>query len=122
MLSYQIYKLLHLVGVLMVFLSLGGLILYAVNGSDRIQPWRKRLFLTHGFGIFLVVLAGFGMLARMGMSWPWPGWIASKLVIWVVFAALPTVIVRMPSWAKSLWWLVILLGGSATYLAGQKPF
>ena len=122
MISYQIYKLVHLVGVLTVFLSLGGLLLYAVDGSDRKHPWRKRLFISHGIGIFLAVLGGFGMLARMDILWPWPGWVASKLAIWVTFAALPTLITRTPSWAKSLWWIIVALGGSAAYLAGQKPF
>lgn len=122
MISLEIYKFVHLLGVLTIFLSLGGVFLFAVNGSERKHPWRKRLLITHGLGIFFAVVAGFGMLARMGISWPWPGWIAIKLAIWVIFAVLPTVIIRMPSWAKSLWWLVILLGGGAAYLAGQKPF
>lgn len=122
MIPYQIYKLVHLVGVLTVFLSLGGLVLYAVDGSDRKHPWRKRLFLSHGVGILLVVLGGFGLLARMDILWPWPGWVAGKLAIWVTLAALPTLITRTPSWAKSLWWIIVVLGGSAAYLAGQKPF
>jgi len=122
MIPHEIYKLVHLLGVLTVFLSLGGLVVYAVDGSERKQPWRKRLFLSHGIGIFLVVLAGFGLLARLGIPWPWPGWVAGKLAIWVILAAVPTLIRRTPSWAKSLWWIILVLGGSAAYLAGVKPF
>ena len=122
MVPYYIYKLVHLVGVLTVFLSVGGLVLYAVDGGDRKHPWRKRLFLSHGIGVFLAVLGGFGLLARLGIAWPLPGWIAAKLAIWVTFALLPPVIIRTPSWAKSLWWITLVLGGGAAYLAGQKPF
>jgi uncharacterized membrane protein SirB2 len=122
MTAYHLYKLIHLVGVLTVFLSVGGLILYAVDGSERKHPWRKRLFISHGIGIFLALLGGFGLLATIGIVWPWPGWVASKLTIWVIFAALPAVTIRTPSWAKSLWWMALLLGAGAVYLVVQKPF
>lgn len=122
MIPYQVYKLIHLVGVLMLFLSVGGLILYTIYGGDRKHPWRKVLLATHGIGIILVLVAGFGLLARIGIFWPWPGWVAIKVGIWVVFAALPAIIARKPSWTNFLWWMVVVLGGFAAYLAGQKPF
>ena len=122
MTGYYIYKLIHLIGVLIVFLSIGGLILYAVGGAEREHPWRKRLFISHGTGIFLVLLGGFGLLVKIGILWPWPGWVAIKLTIWVILAALPGGIVRTPSLAKYLWWLTLLLGASAIYLVLQKPF
>ena len=122
MAAYHIYKLIHLVGVLTVFLSVGGLVLYAVDGDERKHPWRKRLFISHGMGIFLVLLGGFGLLTRVGIAWPWPGWVVSKLTIWVILAVLPAVIVRTPSWAKHLWWITLLLGARAVYLVVQKPF
>jgi len=122
MIPYQIYKLVHLVGVLTLFLSVGGLLLYTFGGGDRKHPWRKLLLITHGSGIFLAVLGGFGLLARLGITWPWPGWVASKFAIWVIFGALPAVIVRTPAWTKTLWWIALVLGGAAAYLAGSKPF
>jgi len=122
MIPFQVYKLVHLVGVLMLFLSVGGLILYTIHGSDRKHPWRKVLLATHGIGIILALVGGFGLLARIGIFWPWPGWVAIKVGIWVIFAALPAIVVRIPSWTKTLWWTVVVLGGLAAYLAGQKPF
>jgi hypothetical protein len=122
MVPFQVYKLVHLLGILMLFLSLGGLILYANDGSGRKHPWHKLLFLTHGIGIFLAVLGGFGLLARLGIVWPWPGWVAAKFIIWMVFAGLPALVIRNPSWAKTFWWTILVLGGTAAYLAGQKPF
>lgn len=121
MIPYQVYKLVHLIGVLMLFLSIGGLILYMVYGGDRKHPWRKVLLATHGIGIILALVAGFGLLARIGIYWPWPGWVAIKVGIWVIFATLPAIIARNP-WTKTLWWTVVVLGGIAAYLGGQKPF
>ncbi|HEV8344705.1 MAG TPA: hypothetical protein VGR30_20285 [Candidatus Binatia bacterium] len=122
MVPFQVYKLVHLLGILMLFLSLGGLILYANDGSGRKHPRHKLLFLTHGIGIFLAVLGGFGLLARLGILWPWPGWVAAKFTIWMVFAGLPALVIRNPSWTKTFWWTIPALGGTAAYLAGQKPF
>ncbi|HEY3306807.1 MAG TPA: hypothetical protein VGL70_25080 [Candidatus Binatia bacterium] len=122
MIPYQVYKLIHLVGVLMLFLSVGGLILDTIHGADRKHPWRKVLLVTHGVGIVLTLVAGFGMLARIGIYWSWPGWVAIKVGVWVIFAALPAIIVRNPSWTKTLWWTAVVLGGIAAYLAGYKPF
>jgi hypothetical protein len=122
MIPYQIYKLIHLVGMMMLFISFGGLILYALHGGDRKHPWRKVLLATHGTGIILALVGGFGLLARIGIFWPWPGWVAIKVAIWVIFAALPTIILRNPARTRTLWWTVVVLGGIAAYLAGQKPF
>jgi hypothetical protein len=122
MISYQVYKLVHLLGVLMLFLSFGGLILQAINGGDRNHPWRKLLMITHGIGILLALVGGFGLLARIGIIWPWPGWAVTKMAIWVVLAALPAIVVRNPSWATAFWWVTLALGGFAAYLAGSKPF
>jgi hypothetical protein len=121
MLSYQVYKLVHLLGVLMLFLSFGGLIRHSING-ERNHPWRKLSMITHGVGILLALVGGFGLLARLGIIWPWPGWVITKMVIWVVLAALPALVVRNPSWANAFWWMTLVLGASAAYLAGSKPF
>jgi hypothetical protein len=122
MISYQVYKLIHLLGVLMLFLSFGGLIRHAINGGDHNHPWRKLLMITHGIGILLALVGGFGLLARIGILWPWPGWAVTKMAIWVVLAALPAVVIRNSSWAAAFWWITLALGGFAAYLAGSKPF
>jgi hypothetical protein len=122
MIPFQVYKLIHLVGLLMLFLSVGGLILYTIHGGDRKQPWRKVLLATHGTGIILALVGGFGLLARIGVFWPWPGWVAIKVGIWVIFAAVPAIIARNPSSATVFWWSAVVLGAIAAYLAGSKPF
>ena len=37
-------------------------------------------------------VAGFGMLARMQIHWPWPGYIVAKVGVWVVIGILPILV------------------------------
>ncbi len=122
MISFAVYKNIHLIGILMVFLALGGLLLHRINGGTKDHSWRKPVAITHGVGIFLILLGGFGMLARLGIFWAWPGWVTGKVLIWVILGGLIAVIFRKPALAKPLWWTTIVLGGLAAYLAGTKPF
>lgn len=123
MISYSVYKVVHLLGVLMVFLSLGGATMHSINSGGKDHSWRKPLSITHGVGLLLALIGGFGLLARLGvMHGALPGWVITKLGIWFVFAIMVGVVVRKKSWAKPLWLITILLGGVAAYLAGSKPF
>jgi hypothetical protein len=122
MISFLVYKNLHLLGVFMILVALGGVILQQLNAVAREQPWRKPVAITHGIGMVLVLVGGFGMLARLGIFWPWPGWIMGKIAIWLVFGVLIAVIGRAPTLAKPLWWVTIALAGVAAYLALNKPF
>jgi hypothetical protein len=117
-----VYKNIHLIGVFMVMMALGGLILHRINEASQEHPWRKVISITHGVGLLLMLLGGFGMLARLQIPWPWPGWVLGKIIIWFVLGALIVVIRRQPYFAKSLWWLTIILGGLAGYFALNKPF
>ena len=123
MISYSIYKIVHLLGVMMVFLSLGGVIMHLINGGGREHFWRKPVAITYGIGLFLALVAGFGLLARLGViHGTLPGWVLAKLGIWLVFAILVGVLIKKKSWAKPVWIISLLLGGVAAYLAGSKPF
>jgi hypothetical protein len=123
LISYSVYKVIHLLGVFMVFLALGGVTMHSINGGGRDHSWRKSIGVTHGIGLLLALIGGFGLLARIGvMHGALPGWVIAKLGIWLVFALLVSVVIRKKSWAKTLWLVTIFLGGVAAYLAGSKPF
>lgn len=123
MISYSVYKIIHLVGVLMVFLALGGVATNAINGGGKQHAWRKPIAITHGIGLLLSLVAGFGLLARLGIVHDGlPGWVVAKLGIWLAFAVMIGVLVRKPNAAKPLWVATIVLGALAAYLAGSKPF
>ena len=115
MLSVAAYKVAHIFGVLLVFVAFGAAL---VDGSRR-----KLATMTHGIGLLIVLVAGFGALARLGIHGPggWPLWIWLKLLIWLALGAAMTVARRSPATAKALWWLLPLLGAAAAYLALFKP-
>lgn len=117
--SYQTYKLIHLTGVLMVFLSLGGLIGRALL-EDKGTSLKKFAGMTNGIGLILALVGGFGLVAKLGYAFR--GWVIAKLILWLVFGVMIAVVNRKPQHARVLWWVVIGLGGLAAYLAGSKPF
>lgn len=123
MISYSIYKVMHLVGVLMVFLAVGGVATHAANEGGRHHAWRKSILITHGIGLLLSLVGGFGLLARLGIvHGGLPNWALAKLGIWIFFAVVVGVLARRPKLAKASWPVMIILGGVAAYLAGSKPF
>lgn len=123
MISYEVYKVIHLLGVLMVFLALGGVAMHVINGGSKNHSFRKSVAITHGIGLFLSLLGGFGLLARLGIVQAGlPTWALVKLGIWVLFGGLTAVLYRKPNAAQFIWPLIIFLGAFAAYLAGSKPF
>lgn len=125
MLSLDVYKLVHLFGIFMVLVSLGGVILHALDGGTRAaNPARRLVSITFGIGLFLVLLGGFGQMARLGIGSPgtWGGWIYAKLGIWLFIGGLFTVPYRRPERARVLWIGVPVLGLIAGWLALYKPF
>ena len=122
MIDYTVYKFIHFLGIIMIFVSLGGVMVHVFNGGAKADNvWRKPAGITHGIGLFLVLLGGFGMMARLGIQWPWPGWLFVKLVIWVLLGGITGLLYRLGVSGKSLWLVVMLLGAIAAYMAIMKP-
>ncbi len=119
--SPLLYKLIHLLGVIMILVSLGGAILHAINGGNREYGFRKQIGMIHGIGLLLALVGGFGMMAKFGYSYG-DGWFISKVVIWVVLGGMLTFAAKKPEQGKMFWWLTILLGTLAAYFGLFKPF
>jgi uncharacterized protein with PQ loop repeat len=122
MIPETIYKNLHLIGVFMILVALGGFIAQQIHATAPERAWRRPIAITHGIGMVLALVGGFGMLARLGIFWPWPGWVVGKIIIWLIFGILVALIGRTPALAKPLWWSTIALAAIAAYLALNKPF
>lgn len=120
--SYGFYKVLHLVSILSIFLALGAVCLHAAQGGEKKYPFRKWVLATHGIGTTVALVAGFGLLARIGLIGGFPGWVWAKLTIWVILGFIVAIIPRVPNLAVFWWVLVLVLGGTAGYLANYKPF
>lgn len=119
--SYGFYKVLHLLGVLGVFVSLGGLILHARSDGSKKFKGRRLAMITHGLGLVLIFVAGFGLMARIGIVTDWPLWIYLKVTIWFLLGLGIAIIPRKPTWAPSLWFVILALGATAAWLANYKP-
>ena len=114
--SYEFYKVLHVVGIMLVFLALGGATLHAANGGTREQnASRKVVAALHGTGMLLLIVAGFGMLARIGMGNGIPHFVYPKLLVWLILGAAPAILSRKPGSAALMWFIFPLLGAVAAY-------
>lgn len=148
--SFETYKVMHLVGVILLFLALGGLLARPADAAATQAPDepdepgekgvgapvdvpaaprteaagglpRNLLAALQGVALLVVLVAGFGALAKLKLK-PIPGWIWAKVALWVVIAASPALIKRKPELAKGTLFLLAGLGAAAAYLAVGKPF
>ncbi len=117
--SLAAYKVLHILGVILLFTGVGGLCVLSIAGSDSARA-RKLAAMIHGIALVVVLVAGFGLLAKLGFGTDIPAWIWIKLVIWVVFAGVIVALKRAPQLATPLLFLLPLLGAIAGYLAIYK--
>ncbi len=121
--SYQIYKVLHLFGVVLLFVSLGGLTLHALNGGTKeSNTYRKWVSISHGVALVVILVAGFGLLARLQLVQAgFPLWVWLKLGVWVVMGGLVAIPYRKPELARPLWLLLPILGAIGAAIAIYKP-
>jgi hypothetical protein len=117
--SYTFYKIVHLVGILMIFLGYGALIARGMIGSNH-SGVRKLGSITSGVGLFLALVAGFGLIAKLQLGFP--VWVIIKIGIWVLVGAMITIILRKPRFTRPLWWALIFFAICAAWLAVRKPF
>lgn len=126
MISYTTYKIVHYLGVFTVVAALGAFLSLAAGGGNPLvrRPWSKRLIAAHGIGLFLVLLGGFGMLARLDVTegLQLPGWIWAKLGIWTLLGAAVTVAKRRPETSGWLLLALPVLAVLAGAVALTKPF
>ncbi len=121
-LSASLYKVIHIAGVLLVFVGLGGLALRTMAGHATEKDANSKLgAVFHGIGMLLVIISGFGAMAALAVP-GMPGWIVAKLVLWVALGAAMVLAKRKPETARALWFALPVLGMLAAYLAIYKPF
>ncbi len=120
---YAIYRLLHLGGMFAMFMGLGGIAVHVANGGTKASNTaRKLLASVHGTALFVILLGGFGMLARLKLvQGGLPGWIYLKLAIWVALGMMGLLMYRAPKVARWMLVLLPLLGVTAAWIAVNKP-
>lgn len=119
--SLEIYRILHVLGLILVMMSFGGMIVHVINGGTKeSNKWRKATMMTHGIGLLLLLVAGFGMLARLGIH-SFPLWVAVKVLVWLAFGGLVAVVYKKPSLATRMWLVVPALALIAAICGIIKP-
>jgi hypothetical protein len=125
MISYSIYKLIHLLGIFLVIGSLSGIAYFTANGgtkaTNRLRAWSGAL---HGVGLFLILIGWFwyaGTFKDYGVSLAGLGFCESGNLVgsrrFDCFGFSQTIL-----FAKILWFAVPFLGVLSAYFAIIKPF
>ena len=123
--SYLTYKLVHLLGIFTLLVALAGMAAHAATGQKKDENNNyKTLLALHGLGALIALTGGFGLLARIGVTGNgiFPGWIWAKLALWVLLGALVALPYRRRTLARSLLFILPLLGFVGAALANYKPF
>lgn len=107
----QTYRIIHLFGLSLVLMALGGLVVHALNGGTKSNnAFRKGAIISHGVGLLLVLVAGFGMLHKTQHD---VGWMVGKMVLWLVLGGAVAVVYKSKVMAKAIFLtvpLVVLIG------------
>lgn len=119
MMNPSIYHILHFVGILMLFLGYGALLGRSMAGSEDAKV-KKLGSITSGIGLILMIVAGFGLMAKLYNN-SFESWMIVKLVIWLVLGGLIALINRKPALAGALWWGIIALGAVAAVMVYIRP-
>ena len=118
----DVYRFVHLFSVFLLLMSMGGMV-GAALAKQPLDPAVRRLgAISHGVAMLLLLVAGFGLLAKGGYTAGVPGFAMVKLVIWLVLGAAIVVPTRFPAYARLLWLAVPLLALVAAWLGHYRPF
>ena len=112
----ELYRLLHVIGVLTMFLGLGGML---ANEPGKAP---KLFGAMHGIGWLVVLVCSIGFAHKSQLSWPWPNWMIAKIGVLVLLGVLP-VLVKRGTLPRGLGVLLVLgLGAAAYWLVKYRPF
>jgi hypothetical protein len=122
--SYEAFKVIHLLSVLMLFAVLGGAAVHAINGGTRERNAARRLMAgLHGLAMLLILATGAGLLARLDlMRGGVPAWVWGMVALWLAAGVLLVLPARRPGLARPMLWAILpLMALGAACLGVYKP-
>jgi len=125
---YTAYKVVHYLGIFLLLTGLSAALARAAAwrvsdvSAPEADPWGRRIVVMHGIALFMILLGGFGMLARLEITQGLglPGWIWAKLALWTILGGV-VAIRRVPTLAGPALVAAPLLAALAGWIALYKP-
>jgi len=98
--DYLSIKLFHIIGIMLIFLGLGGMVFAAYAGfGPAKKQLRRAAALCHGIGLLFILVSGIAMLSSLGLlHGDPPGWVKAKFFIWLLLGGSISLAARF-SWA-----------------------
>ncbi len=120
--SYEFYKIMHLLGLVLLFSGLVGLLTVKMTGGKVEGSTKSLVFASHGIGLVLLLVGGFGLMARLQLTQAMPNWIYVKLAVWLFMGGAIGLVKRKGHIGWPLFLSLILFFLIAAYFAVYKPF
>lgn len=116
MISYPIYKIIHLTSLFIFFTSAS---LYLL-GNNKAKVFK----ILSGVSTLFILVSGMGLLARIGISHgePFPIWVLLKFLIWGILGiGIPVLAKRFTKLNTAGYISMLFLFILAAYLVNYKP-
>lgn len=120
---YEFYKIFHLLGLYLTFGGLVGYFMASYNSQGEVLPRvRKFSAITHGIGMVLLIVCGFGLAARLGYVSNLPTWVYGKIALWLLIGASMVLAKRFAQkMGIAIYFWILGIAFAGTVLAVVKP-